>query len=48
MWVLLLFVCERLCVSVVWYPLGWGVVSCATAPVSWFFCAAQEKTIVSL
>ena len=43
-WVLFLFVCDRvrIRVSVVWSPLGWGVVSCATAPVSWYFSAAQE------
>ena len=43
MWVLFLFVCERARVSVVWSPLGWGVVSSATAPVSWYFSAAQEN-----
>ena len=43
MWVLFLFVCERARVSVVWSPCGWVVVSCATAPASWFFSAAQEN-----
>ena len=43
MWVLFLFVCERARVSVVWSPLGCGVVSIATAPVSWYFSAAQEN-----
>ena len=43
MWVLFLFVCERARVSVVWSPLGWGVVFCATAPVSWYFSVAQEN-----